>query len=67
MFIINKLVSIVSMIKYHTDNSVDLPDSAYSARPVITLDPYHQFVPSGSTDLVEELQALLISLGVKNT
>ena len=50
----------------NTDNGVDLPDTAYDPRPVIGPDPYHQFVSSWSGHLVEELQALLVSLGIKD-
>jgi len=53
--------------KQNTCNGVDLLDTAHSSGPVVRPDPYYQFVPSCSGHLVEELQALLIPLGVEDT
>lgn len=55
------------MVRKFTNNGVDFPGAAHSPCAVISPDPYHQFVPSCSRHLVEELQALLVSVRVEDT
>lgn len=54
-------------IRKFTNDGVDFAGTAYSPCAIISPDPYHQFVPSLSRHLVEELQALLVSVGVDDT
>lgn len=49
-----------------TNEGGDLLGLAYGPRSVVGPDPDHQFVPSSSGHLVEELQALLASLWVED-
>lgn len=50
-----------------TSDGVDFLDTVYVSRAIIRPDPYDQFVSERSIHLVEELQALLLSLWVEDT
>lgn len=57
-------LAIDNKIKLSTGYGMDLFHTTYSPCPIISPDPDHEFVPSSSGHLVEELQALFVSLGV---
>lgn len=55
------------IILWITNKGSNLFGIAYGPHSIIGPDPDHQFVPSSSSHLVEELQALLPSLRVEDT